>query len=218
MKRLIFFSPISFGRKSSGISLRIKELESIFRNHGIKTAVYDSLKDYQENINDFIYIMVSTKADSISYNIAQNFKAQKLIVDLYTPIFLEKEAYLSKWKPQDWYTRVKMNSVVKKIILSGNYFIVANTRQKEYWLKTAKTLKASIDKDKIFVLPTGAPKPSTVNRQPYPRHSASSPHSALQRFCDSELGTRNTEPLRSAIISGWLPAARINNTAEWDVC
>ncbi len=166
MKSIVLFSPTLLEKESSGISIRIEELESIFRNHGIKTTILDSLKDYRENINDFIYIMVSTKPQSISSKIVDHLGGYNLIVDLYTPIFLEKDISLSNWNPMDWLTKCKNKENVKKIISAGKYFLVANKRQREYWLKTARTIKAPIEKDKIFVLPTGAPKPSTANRQP----------------------------------------------------
>lgn len=166
MKSIILFSPVSLSNLSSGISIRLDQLKSKFEDLGIKSKVVDTYKKGDTKNVNYAYIMVSTKADSISAKVAREFgKDKKLIVDLYTPIFLEKQAYLSKWKPKDWYTRAKMISVVKKIIESSNYFIVANTRQKEYWLKTAKSLKDPIDEGKIFVLPTGAPKLSPVKKQ-----------------------------------------------------
>lgn len=111
------------------------------------------------------YLLVSTKPDSIySKKLAELKPNQKLIVDLYTPIFLEKELTLSKWKPQDWLTRFKNIEMVKKFLKRGNHFLVANRRQREYWLETSKKLDIPLNENDISVLPTGSP--STINHQP----------------------------------------------------
>lgn len=164
MKKILLVSPIAFSQERSGISIRLEQLCLKYKGLGLRTKLIDNIRDVKRE--DFIYIMISTKKESISFKVATDFQSKaSLIVDLYTPIFLEKEAYLTKWKPQDWYIRAKMKSVVKKIIRAGDFFIVANTRQKEYWLKVAKALKAPIEQSKIFVLPTGAPKPPAIKRK-----------------------------------------------------
>ena len=87
------------------------------------------------------YLLVSTKPELIYFRKLQKLSPEiKLIVDLYTPIFLEKELTLSKWKPQDWLTRFRNKEMVKKFLRRGNHFLVANRRQREYWIRTAGNL------------------------------------------------------------------------------
>ena len=102
------------------------------------------------------YLLVSTKSDSVySKKLAELKTNQKLIVDLYTPIFLEKELTLSKWKPQDWLTRFRNKEMVRKFLRRGNHFLVANHRQRAYWLETSKSLGVPVKINDISVLPTG---------------------------------------------------------------
>ncbi|MEK6713371.1 MAG: glycosyltransferase, partial [Nitrospirota bacterium] len=94
--------------------------------------------------------------DSIySKKLAELKPSQKLVVDLYTPIFLEKELSLSKWKPQDWLTRFRNKEMVKKFLRRGNHFLVANHRQRDYWLETSKSLGLPLKLNDISVFPTG---------------------------------------------------------------
>lgn len=157
MKRIIFFSPVPLEKESSGISIRISELKSKLNALGIKTEIYDSLEKYIKRSSDYIYIMVSTKSKSISSRVVESFKGQDLIVDLYTPIFLEKEVSLSKWNPKNWLVKKQNQESVRKIISAAKFFLVANQRQKNYWIETAKSLNFAIKNDQIFVIPTGAP-------------------------------------------------------------
>lgn len=111
------------------------------------------------------YLLVSTKPDSIySKKLSSLRTGQKLIVDLYTPILLEKELSLSHWKPQDWLTRFRNKAMVGKFLRRGNHFLVANRRQREYWLETSKSFEAQIKKEDISVFPTGSEsKLSTID-------------------------------------------------------
>ena len=111
------------------------------------------------------YLLVSTKPDSIySKKLAELKTNQKLVVDLYTPIFLEKELTLSKWKLQDWLTRFRNKEMVRKFLRRGNHFLVANRRQREYWLKISKELGANLTEGDVSVFSTGAGK-ATSNKQ-----------------------------------------------------
>lgn len=103
------------------------------------------------------YLLVSTKHDSIySKKLAELKSSQKLIVDLYTPLLLEKELTLSKWKPQDWLIRWRNKEMVRKFLRRGNHFLVANRRQREYWIEAAGNLGVRLTEKDISVLPTGA--------------------------------------------------------------
>jgi len=134
---------------------------------------YNGIESRQEMVRDWSreigfkgeYLLISTKADSVySKKLDQLNSSQKLIVDLYTPIFLEKELTLSKWKPQDWLTRLRNKEMVKKFLRRGNHFLVANHRQRDYWLETSKSLGLPLKLNDISVFPTGAL--STINHQP----------------------------------------------------
>ncbi|MDO8464215.1 MAG: glycosyltransferase, partial [Gallionella sp.] len=46
--------------------------------------------------------------------------------------------------------------MVRKFLCRGNHFLVANRRQREYWVKTSKQLGVSVDSQRISVLPTGS--------------------------------------------------------------
>jgi glycosyltransferase involved in cell wall biosynthesis len=115
------------------------------------------------------YLLVSTKSESVYYQKLKFLSAAtKLIVDLYTPIFLEKELTLSKWKPQDWVTRIRNNEMVKKFLKRGNHFLVANRRQREYWLETSNRLGVFLKSSDISVVLTGSSL--TINHQSLTMH------------------------------------------------
>lgn len=158
MKKIILLSPVPLTNPPSGISIRIEQLKSQFANLGLNAKIVEG---YEQEKANYLYLIVSTKADSISTKVAREFdKDKKLIVDLYTPIFLEKEAYLSKWKPQDWLTRLKQRNVITQIMTSGNIFFVANGRQKQYWKEVSKSL--GVRGKKVFTIPTGVPNIKTI--------------------------------------------------------
>ena len=79
---------------------------------------------------------------------------------------LEKGLTFNIFNPRHWLVRFQKKRIIQRIIQRGDQFLVANLRQKDYWLKTARELKIKIKKDDISIIPTGAPIPSTVNRQP----------------------------------------------------
>ncbi len=136
-------------RMQSGISIREEQVRNWFD---------------REKFNGE-YLLVSTKPDSIySKKLAGLKPDQKLIIDLYTPIFLEKELSLSKWNPNDWVTRFRNREMVKKFLRRGSHFLVANQRQRDYWLETSKSLGVPLKLNDISVLPTGAL--STIHHQP----------------------------------------------------
>ena len=111
------------------------------------------------------YLLISTKPELVYFKKLQELSPEtKLMVDLYTPIFLEKELTLSKWKPQDWLTRWRNKEMARKFLLRGNHFLVANRRQREYWIDKSWQLGVPLEKKDISVLPTGASL--TINHQP----------------------------------------------------
>ena len=96
------------------------------------------------------YLLVSTKQELVYFKKLHELSAEtKLMVDLYTPILLEKELTLSKWKPWDWMTRLRNKEMVRQFLRRGNHFLVANRRQRKYWIETSKQLGVQIIKKDI---------------------------------------------------------------------
>src|SRR3990167_7925606 len=155
MKKILFLSPVPLDNEPSGISIRINELKSRFEDIGVSVKIADR---YNGETADYLYLMVSTIEDSVASKIASRGGKIPLIVDLYTPVFLEKDLSFNIFSPYDWLVRFQKKQVVKKIIQRGDHFFVANRRQKDYWLKTTRELKITIKRNDIPVVPTGAPK------------------------------------------------------------
>lgn len=132
----------------SGISIRIIAVKSYLESQGF---------DIRTNgPSDFTYSLVSTKRESEFYQLALNKQSSKLVLDLYTPIFLEKLTYLKAWHPWDWLTSQRIKEVVRTMLKLSDYFLVANKRQKDYWYKASKKLGVPMSKAKIYVMPTPA--------------------------------------------------------------
>lgn len=124
---------------------------------GINSRQFQVAKWLEKRGFDGEYLFVSTKLDSIYYRRLISLPPKKkLLVDLYTPILLEKELTLSKYKPQDWLTRWRNKQMVLKFLKRGSHFLVANRRQREYWVKTSGDLGVKLEKNDISVLPTGS--------------------------------------------------------------
>lgn len=167
MGKILLLSPVLLKSESSGILIRLEQLKIKFEELGLKVEISDSYEDINIKSPDCIYVMVSTKSDSISSKVAGNTSRNKLlIVDLFTPVLLEKEISFSKFKPYHYFIYWQKRKIVKFILQKGNHFLVANRRQKNYWLKIAQKLKIKIKNNDISVIPTGVPSLSTVNRSP----------------------------------------------------
>ena len=103
------------------------------------------------------YLLVSTKSDSQWSDKLRKLPRQTfLIVDLYTPVLLEKALTLRVWNPVDWLNRHRAQAMVRRFLTRGNYFLVANRRQREYWIEEARSLGVSLDPKDISVLLTGS--------------------------------------------------------------
>ena len=77
------------------------------------------------------YLLVSTKSDSVySKKLAELKPSQKLIVDLYTPIFSGKRIDFVQMETAGLVNAVSEKEMVKKFLKRGNHFLVANHRQK----------------------------------------------------------------------------------------
>ncbi len=168
IKKIALFSPIPLNAKlQTGISIRINELNKWLKTKGAKVSIYDKFNQSIFNNIDSAYIMISTKPFSISSQVASEIPKDKLlIIDLYTPVFLEKDIYYSKFNPKILLDKIKAKNSVKNILRRGDHFLVANKRQKKYWIKTAQSLDIKIMPFDISSIPTGAPKPIKFERTP----------------------------------------------------
>jgi len=157
---ILMCSPVSvtFGNKS-GIHIRIEEIAKYFKKNGHSIKLVDTINPNIIKNYKYIYCLISTKSDSISSKVV-NLHAPNalLITDLYTPILLEKDLTYFSHNPLDYITRKKQVYAIKKILIATTYFIVANKRQKAYWLKTSKNLSLPIIPKNISVIPTGYPE------------------------------------------------------------
>lgn len=113
------------------------------------------------------YLLVSTKPESEWSKKLHTLPPQTfLIVDLYTPVLLEKALTFRAWNPMDWMIREKQRGMVREFLKKGNHFLVANRRQREYWIEEAKTLGITLKLSDISVLPTGSGlHPSSLPRR-----------------------------------------------------
>ena len=167
--KILLCSPVSFSlSKESGIHIRIKGIANYFKKSGHTVKITDK---YNENLikkYDLIYCLVSTKRESITYQTAKNVSQHKkrLVLDLYTPILLEKDLSYSAFNPFSYLNRKNQISVIRKLLAASDFFIVANGRQKKYWLETSKTLRQTIKSDSIAIIPTGYASPKNLKRQP----------------------------------------------------
>lgn len=111
------------------------------------------------------YLLVSTKPDaSWSQKLHKLPREIFLMVDLYTPVLLEKALTFRIWSPRDWVIRENQRNMVRRFLKRGNHFLVANRRQREYWIDESLSLGVPLHKTNISVFPTGSAL--TINHQP----------------------------------------------------
>lgn len=159
MKSLIFLSPRAGGGSiQTGLEIRIDQLMSWFKMIGFKTKLTNVINKKNIEKTNLIYLPISTNSESAGYQLIENNPGNPILIDLYTPVLLEKEASYSFFNPFHQIVRRKKLNVVTKMLKSGSHFIVANRRQRNYWLKAANDLGVKIIKDDISVIPTSVPK------------------------------------------------------------
>jgi glycosyltransferase involved in cell wall biosynthesis len=166
--KILLCSPVPLKNVNrSGIHIRIEEIAKYLKKNGHQVALIDKYDKPLIDEYKYIYCLISTKKETLGYQVSQSInKNQTLIVDLYTPILLEKNLTYSPFNPINYLTRKKQIGVIKKIIARATYFIVANQRQKSYWLTTAKILKETIRPQYIAVIPTGHSDIVRLKRNP----------------------------------------------------
>lgn len=149
-----------YSHPDTGTTVRIKGIIEALQNIGLRVSPINNYRD-AENI-DFVYLMLTTKTTSSTYKFIKNFnKREGIIIDLYNPVLLEKQASMSRYNPLDFYKNYKNTNVIKWVIGKGNNFIVANHRQLIYWRNFAKSINISIPQNKFLVIPTGVKKNSS---------------------------------------------------------
>lgn len=160
MKKIALISPDSTNSVlESGISIRLQGLSKWLKEHNFKPIIVYEINNKVLESSKLFYALISTKENSNSHKLLKKLKPdQRLIIDLYTPLFLEKEAGFSVLNPSHLLQRQKNKMLVKKMLARGDHFIVANRRQKKYWLNIADESKVNINDKDISVIFTGAPK------------------------------------------------------------
>lgn len=154
--RITIVSPIKLiATQQSGISIRIQGIFNYLKARGHHVYLTDK---YSNSIfkSELIYCLVSTKRDSITTRLIKELKpSNDLILDLYTPILLEKNLSYVHYLPKHWINRKNQVGIIKHAIEKSRYFIVANKRQKDYWFSQIKRWNIKIKKKDISVIPTG---------------------------------------------------------------
>lgn len=167
--KIVVCSPVPFGPgNESGIHIRLKGIVKYLRDNGHTVRIIDQYRQNAIMRFEFVYCLVSTKKDSITYEVIQNLNRKniKIITDLYTPILLEKDTTYSSSNLLEYLTRRKQISIIQKILSASTYFVVANSRQKDYWLTTSKKLHQPIKSQFISTIPTGYPSTIDFTRKP----------------------------------------------------
>lgn len=159
MKNIVLFSPTLIKRKTqSGINSRILDVEKWFIKQGGQTQILDKVTNQILKKADIFYIMISSKKESISYKLVDKIpKSKTLIIDLYTPLLLEKRASIETYNIFHWINYFYMKRTIKTILYRGNHFLIVNNRQRKYWLKTSQELGVKIETSDISVIPSVAP-------------------------------------------------------------
>lgn len=154
--KILFVSPVPLKQnKQSGINIRIHGVADFFKSHGYQVDLIDKFDPIRVSQYKYIYCLVSTKPDSITTKVVKGMEEKsKLILDLYTPIFLEKKLTFSPYKPTHWLNRRQQAKTVKTALEKATYFTTANKKQRSYWTAESKKLGAAIQPAKIAVIPT----------------------------------------------------------------
>lgn len=155
--KLTIYSPFDKNYQlEQGSFIRAKMIERWFVKKGVSVSWRKHWHKSKEQKGNFHYVTISSKSNSISAQVAANIlERSRLLVDIYVPVLLEKETVLSGWNPINYWQKIKGRQVVKNILQRGGHFLVANQRQKRYWLSVANELGVQLVSDDISVLPTG---------------------------------------------------------------
>ena len=160
MKSITILSPQPLASKTlTGLEIRIKEIKKWFLRRGLKVYLLDSFDEKVIRHSNVVYTPISTNSLSVGHQcISENRYNKPLVIDLYTPILLEKEASFSYFNPLHQYIRFKKQSMVKKMVKYGAHFLLANHRQQNYWLNFIKNCGIDAKTNDFSVIPTGAPR------------------------------------------------------------
>ena len=137
-----------------GTTLRIEGIKDWFQHRGFKIAATSHVDTKLLKNFNLLYLIVSTKKISLAANILKYLTPKnKLIIDLYNPIFLEKA--LSRNKLSNFLRSYREEGTVRKQLARGNHFLVANKNQLKFWFEKFKVLKIKNPPKQFSVLPTG---------------------------------------------------------------
>lgn len=154
-------------------ALRIKShCENVFSGYLVDVFTRNSRKNKKTgNIN---YLNVSKKwilknigtykavvlfqnshFSSFTYKLAKKKLHIKTIIDLYNPLILEKSTYVNTIRKRE------TEESIKAIIFSGDFFLCANQKQKDYYLGAlsvlGKTSDSAFGTELVAVIPTHFP-------------------------------------------------------------
>lgn len=167
--KIVLCSPVPIKTSNqSGIQIRIQGLAEYLKKNGHTVKIIDRYNESIIKQHEYVYSLISTKQDSFTYKVIEDITQNglKLITDLYTPILLEKDLSYSPLNPLSYLNRRSQIGVIRKTLAAATFFIVANRRQKKYWLKTSKSLHQPIKPASISTIPTGYPPRTNLVRQP----------------------------------------------------
>lgn len=154
--KITIVSPVKLdSSRQTGINIRIQGISKYLEKHGHRVILTDRYTPSILNRSEILYCLVSTKPDSITTQVIEDLKPNnKLILDLYTPILLEKDLTYIPYFPTYWVSRRNQIKIIKHAIKRAIFYTVANKRQKSYWLSQTKAWGIKIDKKNIAVIPT----------------------------------------------------------------
>lgn len=154
--RIIIVSPVLLDPdRQSGISIRLDGIFNYLKKNGHNVIVTDKNKKAIFKNTEFIYCLVSTKPDSITTKVISNMNVNnKLILDLYTPILLEKRFSFSTFNPTHLLNQRLQKQIIKEALKKATYYTVANRKQRKYWERVSGKLGHNISDKDIAVIPT----------------------------------------------------------------
>lgn len=153
----------------TGIELRCLQMKSYFKSIGADVTVWQAKrkaplslislfkgqlpKELQEAVakNDFVYAAVTSSKQSTIYKLCKKKNHPKIILDLFTPILVEKKATGSVVEEKE--------VIVGDQILAASHFICATPRQLVYCKEVIKMV-TNCNSQNISIVPFIPPKVS----------------------------------------------------------
>ena len=148
----------------SGIELRTKQMIDYFNSLGWEVSVFSpetlffphSLQ-FEVNRYDLIYVAQASSTKSVAFLLSKIKKKPPVVVDVYTPLILEKKAYTNLANIDE------MTKRIKQIVLMGDHFVCATPRQKKYYQKLLTDWGITGLDKKLSVIPFIPHEPKSKN-------------------------------------------------------